>query len=68
MYKFQVLVTDSVNMRTVQIGLGMLKGAEATDFRPVMAGAMVILIPSILVFIIGQKQMISGLTAGAVKG
>jgi len=29
---------------------------------------MVILIPSILVFIIGQKQMISGLTAGAVKG
>ena len=53
---------------TVQIGLGMLQGAEATDFRPVMAGAMIILIPSILVFIIGQKQMISGLTAGAVKG
>ena len=50
------------------LGLGMLQGAEATDFRPVMAGAMVILIPSILVFIIGQKQMISGLTAGAVKG
>ena len=55
-------------MRTVQIGLGMLQGAESTDFRPVMAGAMLILIPSILVFIIGQKQMISGLTAGAVKG
>ena len=68
MYMWPLLVTDSVNMRTVQIGLGMLQGAEATDFRPVMAGAMVILIPSILVFIIGQKQMISGLTAGAVKG
>ena len=67
-YLWPLLVTDSVNMRTVQIGLGMLQGAEATDFRPVMAGAMVILIPSILVFIIGQKQMISGLTAGAVKG
>ena len=65
-YLWPLLVTDSVNMRTVQIGLGMLQGAEATDFRPVMAGAMVILIPSILVFIIGQKQMISGLTAGAV--
>ena len=67
-YLWPLLVTDSVNMRTVQIGLGMLQGAEATDFRPVMAGAMGILIPSILVFIIGQKQMISGLTAGAVKG
>ena len=67
-YLWPLLVTDSVNMRTVLSGLGMLQGAEATDFRPVMAGAMVILIPSILVFIIGQKQMISGLTAGAVKG
>ena len=47
-YLWPLLVTDSVNMRTVQIGLGMLQGAEATDFRPVMAGAMVILIPSIL--------------------
>ncbi|MCD7867516.1 MAG: carbohydrate ABC transporter permease [Clostridiales bacterium] len=67
-YLWPLLVTDSVNMRTVQIGLGMLQGAESTDFRPVMAAAMLILIPSILVFIIGQKQMISGLTAGAVKG
>ena len=39
-YLWPLLVTDSVNMRTVQIGLGMLQGAEATDFRPVMAGAM----------------------------
>ena len=53
---------------TVQIGLGMLQGAESTDFRPVMAGAMIILLPSILAFIIGQKQLISGLTSGSVKG
>lgn len=67
-YLWPLLVTDSKEMRTVQIGLGMLQGAEVTDFRPVMAGAMLILIPSILAFIIGQKQLISGLTAGAVKG
>ena len=67
-YLWPLLVTDSEKMRTVQIGLGILTNAEGTDFRPVMAGAMLILVPSILVFIIGQKQMISGLTAGAVKG
>ena len=39
-YLWPLLVTDSVNMRTVQIGLGMLQGAEATDFRPVMAMAI----------------------------
>ncbi|MDO4514989.1 MAG: carbohydrate ABC transporter permease [Lachnospiraceae bacterium] len=67
-YLWPLLVTDSVNMRTVQIGLGMLQGAESTDFRPVMAGSMIILVPSILAFVAGQKQLISGLTAGSVKG
>ncbi|PJJ30386.1 MULTISPECIES: carbohydrate ABC transporter permease [Lacrimispora] len=67
-YLWPLLVTDSVNMRTVQIGLGMLQGAESTDFRPVMAGSMIILVPSILAFILGQKQLISGLTSGSVKG
>lgn len=67
-YLWPLLITDTVNMRTVQIGLGMLQGAESTDFRPVMAGSMIILIPSILAFILGQKQLISGLTSGSVKG
>ncbi|MCI8727321.1 MAG: carbohydrate ABC transporter permease [Hungatella sp.] len=67
-YLWPLLITDTVNMRTVQIGLGMLQGAEATDFRPVMAGSMLILIPSILAFVLGQKQLISGLTSGSVKG
>lgn len=67
-YLWPLLVTDSVNMRTVQIGLGMLQGAESTDFRPVMAGSMIILFPSIIAFVAGQKQLISGLTSGAVKG
>lgn len=67
-YLWPLLITDTVNMRTVQIGLGMLQGAESTDFRPVMAGSMIILIPSILAFVLGQKQLISGLTSGSVKG
>ena len=67
-YLWPLLTTDTVNMRTVQIGLGMLQGAESTDFRPVMAGSMIILIPSILAFVLGQKQLISGLTSGSVKG
>ena len=67
-YLWPLLITDTVDMRTVQIGLGMLQGAEATDFRPVMAGSMIILVPSILAFVLGQKQLISGLTSGSVKG
>ncbi len=67
-YMWPLIVVNTVDMRTVQIGLGMLQGSESTNFGPVMAGAMMILLPSIIIFVIGQKQLVEGLTAGAVKG
>lgn len=67
-YLWPMLVTNSVQMRTVQIGIGMLQNAEGNAYGPIIAAAIMILVPSILVFIIGQKSLISGLTAGTVKG
>ena len=67
-YLWPLLVTNSIGMRTVQIGIGMLQNADAMAYGPVMAGTVMILVPSILVFIFGQKTLISGLTAGSVKG
>lgn len=67
-YLWPLLVTNRVGMRTVQIGIGMLQNADANAYGPIMAGVVMVLIPSVLVFVIGQKTLISGLTAGAVKG
>jgi sn-glycerol 3-phosphate transport system permease protein len=55
-------------MRTVQIGTGMLQHAEAMAVNLVMAGITIILLPSILIFFPGQKQIISEAFAGALKG
>lgn len=68
MYMWPLLVTNTDTLRTVQIGMGMLQNADAQSFGTVMAGIIMIIIPSIIAFIIGQKQLISGMTAGAVKG
>jgi len=67
MYMWPLLVTNSDKMRTVQIGIGMLHNVDAEAFGPVMAGIIMIILPSIIAFILGQKQLISGLTAGSVK-
>ena len=67
-YLWPLLVVNSKEMRTIQIGIGMLKNEEAQDYGIIMAGTMVALVPSILIFVIGQKTLISGLTRGAVKG
>ena len=67
-YLWPLLVTNSTEMRTVQIGIGMLQNSDAMAYGPVMAGTVLILVPSILVFIFGPKTLISGLTTRAVKG
>jgi sn-glycerol 3-phosphate transport system permease protein len=67
-FLWPLLVTNSNRMRTVQVGMSILKEAEIVDYGVVLAGAVLILIPSVLVFVIGQKYMVKGMTAGAVKG
>lgn len=67
-YLWPLLVTNTVDCRTVQLGIGMLQNADGQAFGTIMAGTTIVMIPSLLVFVIGQKTLISGLTAGAVKG
>ena len=67
-YMWPLLVTNKVHLRTVQIGIGMLQNADGMAYGPVMAATTMILIPSVLIFTLGQKTLLSGLTAGAVKG
>ncbi|MEG0942804.1 MAG: carbohydrate ABC transporter permease [Angelakisella sp.] len=67
-FLWPLLVTNKSERRTVQIGMSILKTAEAIDYGVVLAGAVLILIPSIFVFVFGQKALIKGMTSGAVKG
>jgi sn-glycerol 3-phosphate transport system permease protein len=67
-YLWPLLVTNKNNMRTVQIGISMLKNSEALEINLVMAGVTIILLPSIVIFFVGQKQILSGRFAGALKG
>ena len=63
-----LLVTNTDNMRTVQIGIGYLLNSEAVDYGVVMAGAVLALVIPILVFIVGLKYLVSGMVTGAIKG
>ncbi|MDR3171736.1 MAG: carbohydrate ABC transporter permease [Treponema sp.] len=67
-FLWPLLVTNTNRMRTVQVGMSILKEAEAVDYGSVLAGSVLILIPAVVVFIIGQKYLVKGMTAGAVKG
>lgn len=68
MYMWPLLVTGSNRMRTVQIGISMLDSVDSQSITLMIAGVVMIIIPSISIFIIGQKQLIRGMFSGAVKG
>ena len=53
---------------TVPLGLQALFGAEGRQYDLVMAGSILATVPALVVFFVLRKQLVSGLTAGAVKG
>ncbi len=67
-YLWPLLVINSTEMRTVQIGLALLQSQESVSWGLVMAGVVVIVLPTVLLFLFGYRHVVRGLTAGAVKG
>lgn len=66
-YVWPMLVTTKDEMRTIQVGITMLKDRESSAFGPVMAGVMIALIPTILVFALFLRRIVAGMMTGAVK-
>ncbi|HAL17528.1 MAG TPA: glycerol-3-phosphate ABC transporter permease [Anaerolineaceae bacterium] len=67
-YLWPLLITNDQTMRTVQIGIALLQDEERFMFNTVMAGVVFVLLPTFILFIFSNRQLIRGLTAGAVKG
>ena len=55
-------------MKTLQIGLQVFQSQYAAQWDLLMAGTVVVTIPVILVFLMGQRYFVSGITMGGVKG
>lgn len=68
-YLWPFLMSDTDAVAPLPIGLTQLQNNEGlSNWGPVMAGTVIATIPMIVVFILLQRHMIKGLTAGAVKG
>ncbi len=65
---YPLVMTSSKQMRTVQVGLALYQKLNQIDWPRLMAASSIIGIPVIIVFLVFQKQIIAGITKGAVKG
>lgn len=65
-FLFPFILTDA-KARTLPVALAMFRGYQGVDRPHLFAAATLATIPVLLVFLFFQRQIIAGLTAGAVK-
>ena len=62
-----VLVNDP-KMMTISLGASMFRGRYSMDYSGMIAATVIIIIPQLLFYLLFQKHIVEGMTAGAVKG
>ena len=67
-YQHALIFLRSKHLYTIQLGLKQFSDQYGTAYSLVMAGAVSAIFPLIIVFLLGQKYIIRGITLGSVKG
>jgi sn-glycerol 3-phosphate transport system permease protein len=65
-YLWPLLVTNRVEMRTVQIGIAMLTNPLDTNYTVVLAAVTLLLIPSLFIFSLLRLAVSKGIEAGVL--
>ncbi len=69
-FLFALTFTLTSEMRTVPVAIALISGASAYElpWGNIMAASVIVTVPLIVLVLIFQRRIVSGLTAGAVKG
>lgn len=66
-YLWPLTVLTDPNKVTLQVGLAQLNTTVKNDYSMVMAGALLSVLPLLIVFLLGAKQFMGDIAKGAVK-
>lgn len=63
-----LVLVSTEDLRTLPLGLAFFQGQRTTNIPLVAAGATMVAIPAIVLYIVFQRQFIRGVTGGSVQG
>ncbi|MBW8736094.1 MAG: carbohydrate ABC transporter permease [Streptomyces turgidiscabies] len=66
-YLYALMLMSQKN-QTATVWLGNFTTKHGTEYAPMMAGSTMMAVPIVVLFLLVQRKMAAGLTAGAVKG
>ena len=69
-YLWPLIITNETEMRTVQIGIRFFLANQerGTNWGALMAGAVIVLLPTLLIFLIANRQLVKGIAMTGLKG
>lgn len=67
-FPFASILINDPDLVTVSLAVSRFQGQFTVDYGGMMASATLVLLPQLVIYAIFQRQVIAGLTVGAVKG
>lgn len=67
-FMYALIFTSSDAAKTIPVAISEFAGRYTTDFGLVAAGGLLAALPPVLIAIVFQRYVVSGMTTGAVKG
>lgn len=69
-YLWPLVITNDTNMRTIQIGIRffLFDQERGADWGAIMAGAVIALLPTLILFLVAQQQLVKGIASTGLKG
>ena len=67
-YLFAYVLISKQSLMTLPVGLGMMIIGDVQPWGELTAASLIMAVPIFILYSVGQRFMVAGLTAGAVKG
>lgn len=67
-FPFASILINNPDMVTVSLAVSRFQGQYTVDYGGMMAAATLVLLPQVIIYALFQRQIIAGMTVGAVKG
>jgi multiple sugar transport system permease protein len=66
-YMWPLIMTNTSEMRTVQLGLTMFRGETSTEWNLLMAATTLVVLPLVLLFLTAQRYFVQGIVTTGLK-
>jgi len=67
-FLWPLMVVDRLALKTLPIGLAHFQDSYTTDYHLLMAASVIVMVPVLLVFLLGQRYFVRGIALSGLKG